>query len=118
MRKMMFPLLATASFAIAGLAGVTMSAPANAADLYVGPQPRAHVQYDYVPADRYSYRTVEIYEEPTAVYYDDDDDYAPPPVVYRRPVPPAPVVEYDYAPRDYHRGYAPAPRAIRVFDAD
>ena len=103
MRRMMFPLLA-----------------ANAADLYVGPQPRAHVQYDYVPADRYSYRTVEIYEQPTAVYYDDDDDddYAPPPVVYRRLVPPAPVVEYDYAPRGYHRGYAPGPRTIQVFDAD
>lgn len=116
MRRMMFPLLATASFAIAGLVGVTAPAPANAADLLVGPR----VQYDYVPADRYySTRTVEIYDEPATVYYEEsDDDYAPPPVVYRRPVPPAPVAaEYDYTPRAYYRSYGP-PRAIEVFDAD
>ena len=121
MQRTMFPLLATATFALAGL-GAAAPMPANAADLLVTPQYRARVQYDYGPADRYyGYRTVEVYDEPAQVYYEEpDDDYAPPPVAYGRPVPPAPVAtEYEYAPRGYYRGYAPPPppRAVEVYDA-
>jgi hypothetical protein len=119
MRNNMFPFLATATFAIAGLAATLT--PAKAADVVVTTQPR-HVQYDYAPADRYySRRTVEIYDEPAEVYYEAPAPYyAPPPVAYSRPVPPAPIVteyEYGYAPRGYYRGYAPPPRAVEVLDA-
>jgi hypothetical protein len=127
MRRILFPFLATATLAIAGLDASTL-APANAADLQVTPQPPARVHRDYDrhyeyrdrSADRYyRYQRVDVYDEPAPVYYEERIDYyVPPPVVYGPPVPPEPVVaEYDYAPRGYYRGYASPPRAIEVYDA-
>ncbi len=118
MRRILFPFLATATLAIAGLDAATL-APASAADLQVTPQPRkharAHREYEYRDrsADRYyRFQRVDVYEEPAPVYYEERVDYyVPPPVVYGPPVPPAPVVaEYDY-------DYAPPPRTVEVFDA-
>jgi len=116
MRKIMFPLLASTTLAIIGLGAATL-APANAADALITPQHR--VQYGYAPTERYSYRTVEVYDEPAQIYYEEpDDDYVPPVAYYGHPVPPAPVVtEYGYAPRGYYQNYAQPPRAVEVFDA-
>ena len=66
MRRILFPCIATAALAVAGF---DAAAPANAADLYVSPQPRARVQYDYDSAPRYRYQRVDVYEEPAPVYY-------------------------------------------------
>jgi hypothetical protein len=122
MRRILFPFLATATLAIAGLDAASL-APANAADLYVSPQPRARVHRDYEYRDRsadryYRYQRVEIYDEPAEVYYEEPvPGYYPPPAAYGPPVPPAPIAaEYDYAPRGYYRGYAPPPRAVEVPD--
>jgi hypothetical protein len=120
MRKVFFPLLATAAFAVAGVGATFQSA--SAADLPVTPRPyhvRVYHNHDYGrhytryrgyrdwSADTYyRYRRVEYFAPPP---YDGDPFYDEPipVVVYGPPLPPEPPLPYGY-----YRQYGPPMRYV------